>query len=127
MTDFSVRLKRKTVSLQRRQKHIRKVVFGTTDRPRLAVFRSSRHIYAQLIDDSNQKTITGCSTLTEALKEKLSAVKGKVETAKIVGEHIAKIAKEKGIIAVCFDRRGKSYHGRVKALAEGARSAGLKM
>lgn len=102
---------------------IRKKVSGTAERPRLAVFRSVNHIYAQLIDDG--KGITLCSASTV---EKNSGVKngGNVEAAKVIGRLIAERAKEKGITSVVFDRGGYIYHGRVKSLAESAREAGLQ-
>ena len=104
----------------RNKARIRKKIFGTKEIPRLNVFRSGRHIYAQIIDDSSQTTLQFCSSLN--LKEKSSAV----DTAKKVGEVIGKQALDKKIKQVVFDRGGFIYHGRVKALAEGARSAGLK-
>jgi len=124
MNELSVRIRKSKKRLIRRKKHIRKIVFGTADRPRLVVFRSNVHIYAQIIDDDNG-TLTGCSTLTPDLKEKLVGVKGKVSQAKIIGEHIASLAKDRGITKVKFDRNGRIYHGRVKALADAARSGGL--
>ena len=125
MTDSRVSLRRKTAQLQRRKKHVKKNLFGTAERPRLVVYRSSRHIYAQIVDDVNRRTLFGCSTQTPALKERVAAAKTKIEKAKIVGEHIAALSKEKGVAVVCFDRNGRRYHGRVKALAEGARAGGL--
>ena len=104
----------------RNKARIRKKVFGTKDIPRLNVFRSGKHIYSQIIDDSSQTTLQSCSSLN--LKEKSKAM----ETAKKVGEKIGKQALDNKIVQVVFDRGGFIYHGRVKALAEGARSAGLK-
>ena len=124
MNELSVSIRKSKKRLARRKKHIRKIVYGTAERPRLVVFRSNIHIYAQIIDDDNG-TITGCSTLTPALREKLVEVKGKIGKAKVIGEHIASLAKERGITEVRFDRNGRIYHGRVKALAEAARSGGL--
>ncbi|NLM05623.1 MAG: 50S ribosomal protein L18 [Tissierellia bacterium] len=106
-----------------RHKRVRKKVSGTADRPRLCVFRSSRHMYAQLIDDVNGKTLLSCSTLDKSLG--LESTENK-EAAKKVGEAVAKKALDKGIEEVVFDRGGYIYHGRVKELADGARSAGLK-
>lgn len=103
----------------------KKRLIGTADRPRLVVFRSIRYIYGQIIDDHSQKTLVGASTLTEDLKSKLKKAKNKVEASKIVGEYLAEKAKEQNITQVVFDRNGYKYHGRVKALADGARSAGL--
>ena len=97
---------------------------GTLERPRLNVFRSLKHIYAQVIVDGNGKTLVSVSTLSPELKEGL-AVSGNVEAAKKVGGLIAKKCLEKGIQKVVFDRSGYLYHGRVKALAEAARSNGL--
>ncbi len=110
----------------RRKKRIRKKISGTPERPRLVVFRSAKHVYAQLVDDLNQRTITGVSTLTPWVRERLDGVQGKVEKARIVGKAIAEKAKELGITKVVFDRAGYRYHGRVKALAEGAREGGLE-
>ncbi|MEJ5299928.1 MAG: 50S ribosomal protein L18 [Thermodesulforhabdaceae bacterium] len=109
----------------RRKKRIRKKVFGTALRPRLCVYRSLKHIYAQVIDDERGVTIVAASTLSPELKGKLESASGKVDAAKLVGALIAKKALEKGIQKVVFDRNGYLYHGRVQALAEGAREAGL--
>jgi large subunit ribosomal protein L18 len=100
---------------------IRRRVKGTTDRPRLAVFRSVKHIYAQVIDDLNGRTLVSASS-----NEKSAANGGNVAGAKNVGKSVAERAKEKGIKSVVFDRGGYLYHGRVKALAEAARAAGLE-
>ncbi len=113
----------------RRKRRIRKKVVGTPERPRLTVFRSARHVYAQLVDDVSGKTITGVSSLTPSLREQVEALrkeKGKVEISKLVGKEIARVAKEKGIARVVFDRNGYVYHGRVKAVADGAREGGLE-
>ncbi len=109
---------------ERRKKSIRKKVTGSTGRPRLSVFRSSKHIYAQIIDDSMGATLVCASTLTREVKDKVKGTK-KTEAAKIVGEVVAKKAIEKGVTRVVFDRNGFMYHGRVRALAEGAREGGL--
>ena len=107
-----------------RHKRVRAIVRGTSERPRLSVFRSGNHIYAQLVDDANGITLFSASDLKEVKsKESLAGKKG---TAFKVGEILAKKAKDKGIKAVIFDRGGYKYHGRVKALAEGARQGGLK-
>ena len=121
-----ITLLKKRKSLQRRRQRVHKNMIGTPDRPRLIVFRSNVHIYAQLRDDLNGRTLAGCSTLTPDLKDKLSTLSGRIEKAKFVGEHIAKLAKKKKISSVKFDRNGRRYHGRVKAVAEGARAGGLK-
>lgn len=110
----------------RRKKHIRKRISGTPEKPRLVVFRSAKHIYAQLIDDVNQKTITGVSSLTKELRPEVEKAKSKVEVAKLVGKGIAEKAKQLKLEQVVFDRNGYIYHGRVKAVAEGAREGGLK-
>lgn len=111
----------------RRKKHlrIRKNIIGTAERPRLAVNRSLKNMYAQLIDDISGCTIAAASTLEAPLKEG-TEYGGNIEAAKKVGELLAKKAIEKGIRSVVFDRGGNLYHGRVKAVAEGAREAGLE-
>ncbi|MCL6471720.1 MAG: 50S ribosomal protein L18 [Firmicutes bacterium] len=109
----------------RRHRRVRKHVFGTAARPRLAVFRSTNHIYAQLIDDTKGVTLASASTLDPEIKSQISSG-GNIEAAKKVGELIAKRALEKNIDQVVFDRGGFLYHGRVKALADAAREAGLK-
>ena len=111
---------------QRRVRHarLRKKLSGTTERPRLMVFRSSRHVYAQIIDDSNGHTLVAASTLDADLKSQLEG-KSTQDTAasELVGRTIAQRAMEKGISRVVFDRGGYKYHGRVKALADAARNA----
>lgn len=111
--------------LLRKHRRIRKKVFGTLERPRLAVYKSLKHIYAQIIDDVNGVTIVSASTLDKELKQKLDKLT-KTEEAKEVGKLIAQKALKKGIKTVVFDRGGFIYHGRIKALAEGAREAGLE-
>src|SRR6476661_7139175 len=106
-------------------KRIRKRLSGATARPRLAVFRSNKHIYAQVIDDSKGATLTAASTLDVDTKKDVKHG-GNIAAAKAVGKLVAQRAKEKGIDNVLFDRGGYLYHGRVKALAEAAREAGLK-
>jgi large subunit ribosomal protein L18 len=113
----------KDESRARRKKRIRKKISGETQRPRISVFRSSKHIYVQAIDDSKGTTLATASTLSEGLK---SLEGTKSDDAKAVGAAIAKALIAKGIESVTFDRNGYLYHGRVKALAEGAREAGLK-
>lgn len=112
-------------SRERRHRRIRKKVLGTSERPRLSVYRSLNHIYAQLIDDSRGNTIVAASTLDKELSVQ-KGHKGNASMAKKVGELVAKRALEKGLKKVVFDRGGYMYHGRVKALAEGAREAGLE-
>ncbi len=109
----------------RRRQHIRKRLLGTLERPRMAVSRSNRHIYAQIIDDERGTTIAAASSLTPEIKTKLKDLKGKKAIASEVGRLIAQKAKEKGINTVTFDRGGYLYHGRVKALADAAREVGL--
>jgi large subunit ribosomal protein L18 len=106
---------------ERRHRRVRGKVAGTPDRPRLAVFRSNRGIFAQLVDDASGRTLAGASWVG------LKGFKGdKSEQAKEVGKQLAAVAKKAGVEAVVFDRGGYLYHGRVKALAEGAREGGLK-
>lgn len=109
----------------RRHRRIRKRIQGTPERPRLAVFRSLNHIYAQVIDDTRGHTLVAASDLEPELRGQ-RAGKTKVEIASLVGETLARRALEKGITRVVFDRGGFKYHGRVKALAEAARQAGLQ-
>jgi large subunit ribosomal protein L18 len=104
----------------RRHLRVRKKVVGTPDRPRLAVYRSNRHIYAQLVDDRAARTLAAASDLG-------AAGGGRSDRAKSVGEAIARRAKEIGVERVVLDRGGRLYHGRVKALAEGAREGGLQI
>lgn len=108
---------------KKRHKHVRKTVKGTAERPRLNVFRSSKHIYAQLINDQKGETLASASTLDKEIDVDYG---GNVEAARKVGELIAKRAKEAGIEKVVFDRGGYLYHGRVKALADAAREGGLE-
>ncbi|HPE20797.1 MAG TPA: 50S ribosomal protein L18 [Candidatus Mcinerneyibacteriales bacterium] len=109
----------------RRHLRVRKAISGTAKRPRLAIFRSNMHIYAQLIDDEANKTLAMASTLTEDVKSGLKGTSNK-DAAEAVGKKIAELAKEKKIKTVVFDKGGFLYHGRVKALAEAARKGGLK-
>ena len=108
-----------------RHERVRQKVYGTPEKPRLNVFRSNNHIYAQIIDDVNGYTLISVSTLDKELKEKLESTQNK-EAAKLVGDLVGKRALEKGIDTVVFDRGGYVYHGRIKELADGAREAGLK-
>ena len=111
---------------QRRKKRVRKKVKGTPDAPRLSIFRSSRHIYAQIIDDISSRTVVDASSVSRDLRPQLQGKGGNREGAALVGEWIAKRALERGISQVVFDRNGFLYHGRVKILAESAREHGLK-
>lgn len=115
----------KNATRRKRHQRVRNKVTGTTERPRLNVYRSSKHMYAQIIDDMTGKTLAAASTLDADVKADLSSTSNK-EAAKKVGEVVAKRAKENGIEEVTFDRGGYIYHGRVQNLAEGAREGGLK-
>ncbi len=108
-----------------RHERVRKNVFGTPDKPRLCVFRSSKNIYAQIIDDVNGKTLAAASSLDADIKTE-AAYGGNKAAARLVGQKIGKLAKEAGITVLCFDRGGYLYHGRVAELADGAREAGLE-
>jgi large subunit ribosomal protein L18 len=112
------------VARQKRIKRIRKKVIGTPERPRLRVFKSVNHIYAQVIDDSKGHTLAAISSLNKEIRDE--AIKGKCGRAKKVGLLIAEKAKAAGIESVVFDRGGYIYHGRVKSLSDGAREGGLK-
>ena len=118
--------KRKSQQRRRRHRRVRKKVFGLAERPRMCVFRSSKHIYVQLVDDAQGRTLASASSI------KLGDIKAddklgrKSAAARQVGERIAEAAKQHGIQKVIFDRGGYRYHGRIAALAEGARSGGLK-
>lgn len=105
---------------------IRKKIRGTTEQPRLTVYRSLHHLYAQVVDDVQQKTLASASSLSKDLRDELKAVKGKKEIAKRVGMMIARKAQEKNLKKVVFDRNGYLYHGVVKSLADGAREGGLE-
>lgn len=117
---------KKQLKRLRRKKHIRKIVRGTIERPRLAVYRSLNHIYAQLIDDQEGKTLLAVSDLSPEIKAKMKKDATKRVSSELVGELIAQKALEKQIARVVFDRGGFKYHGRIKALAEAARNAGLE-
>jgi large subunit ribosomal protein L18 len=119
-----MKLNRKTTT-QHRHKRIRRKVVGTAERPRLAVFRSHTHIYAQVIDDQAQRTLASSSTLDKELREQLEATANQ-EAAAMVGRSVAERTLQLGISRVVFDRGGKIFHGRVKALADAAREAGLE-
>ena len=108
-------------SREKRHLRVRKKVFGTTERPMLSVYRSEKNIYAQIIDDVNAVTVVAASSLDKTIEKGSNK-----EAAKLVGELVAKRAIEKGITEVVFDRGGYVYHGRIQALADGAREAGLK-
>ncbi|MEO8167045.1 MAG: 50S ribosomal protein L18 [bacterium] len=118
--------KRKTENRARIKTHIRKSVTGTTERPRLTVFKSLKHVYAQIIDDSAKKTLVSVSDISKDVKSDFGDVKGQVNISKKVGELVAKKAIAANIKQVVFDRNGYLYHGVVKAMADGAREGGLK-
>lgn len=121
---MAVKTNPREMARQKRKLRIRTRVHGTPERPRLTVFRSDKHIYAQVIDDSLGKTLASASTLAPDYKG-MDPVKGKVEAAKRVGALVARKAQEQGVTKVVFDRNGFIYHGRIKALADAAREAGL--
>ena len=109
----------------KRHKRIRKKIIGTKERPRLSIRRSINHLYAQVIDDTEGKTLVSLSTLSPDLKESLKKGAGSVKGANVLGTAIAEKCKKEGITKVVFDRAGYLYHGRVKALADAARKGGL--
>ena len=117
---MDTKIQRKGSSRVKRHRRVRKKVVGTSQRPRLAVYRSNRHIYAQVIDDSAGRTVAAASTLTASEGSDPKA------QAKAVGKAVATAAKSAGVTAVTFDRGGFMYHGRVQAVAEGAREGGLE-
>ena len=117
---------RKIVQRQRRKLHVRKVVTGTSQRPRLSVFRSHRNIYAQLIDDSAGRTLVAASTQEKPLREQLGEALGNRAAAQAVGKTLADKATKAGIKKVVFDRNGYRYHGRIRELADAARKGGLE-
>lgn len=121
---MAIRLNRREARVSRHKK-IRKKIRGTSEVPRLSVFKSSRHLYAQIINDDNGNTMAAFSTLKPEFKEKMKK-SSTIESAKVVGEFIAEQAKKLGIEKVRFDRGGFPFHGRIKALADAAREKGLK-
>lgn len=110
----------------RRKKHIRKKIYGNPEKPRLVVYRSLKNIYAQLVDDDEGVTLAASSSIESAVKERIKESKSNLETSLIVGQSLGEKARAKGISQVVFDRNGYHYHGRVKAVADGARKAGLE-
>ncbi len=116
---------KKRAGLSRRRRRIRKKVFGTPERPRLCVSRSLKHIYVQLIDDVAGRSLLAIGTLSEPIKGAMKST-GNREAAAKVGALVAERAKKAGITRVCFDRGGRKYHGRIKALADAARKGGLQ-
>jgi len=123
---MSVRKWIKLDGRERRQKIIRKKIFGTSERPRLSVYRSLSHLYAQLVDDAVGKTLLSLSTVSGELKDKAKKDAGNVKGAVMLGIALAEACKKKGITKIVFDRSGYAYHGRVKVLAESLRKGGLK-
>lgn len=119
-------IKKNTNPRLRSKSRIRKKITGTTEKPRLTVFRSLNHVYAQVIDDVQGVTLASASTLSKELEEALKSSKGKISKGKLVGSLVAKKALEKNISTVTFDRNGYRYHGRIQAIADGAREGGLK-
>ena len=117
---------RRAQARSRRRQRVRKKIRGSAEKPRLTVFRSAKHIYAQLIDDGSARTILESSSLSKDMRAGLGSRGGNKEGAAIIGKSIAEKALDKGIKKVVFDRNGFLYHGRVKALAEAAREAGLE-
>jgi large subunit ribosomal protein L18 len=115
----------KIAARKRRKRSIRRKLVGTPERPRLTVFRSNTHIYAQVIDDTRGHSVAAASSRDKAVADALKSAESKVDRAAIVGQQIAKTCLDRGIEAVVFDRNGYKYHGRVSALAEAAREAGL--
>jgi len=111
---------------QKKKSSIRKKVYGTPERPRLTIYRSASHIYAQIIDDTTGKTLVSASTISKGLREQLKSITKALDICKLVGKETAKLALEKKIQQVVYDRNGYLYHGRVKAVADGAREGGLK-
>jgi large subunit ribosomal protein L18 len=118
-------LSKKKEAHLKRKKRVRKKIFGTADRPRLTVFRSARHIYAQVVEDTSGQTLSSASTLDKEARQRFP-FESKVEAAKFVGKLVARRAMEKGVSKVVFDRNGFLYHGRVRAVSAGAREQGLK-
>lgn len=110
----------------KRKIRIRKKIYGTPEKPRLSVYRSLKHMYAQLVDDTQGISLGTVSTKSKDLADAVKAAESKVAQAAIIGKEIARVAKEKNISTVVFDRNGYLYHGRVKAVADGAREGGLQ-
>jgi large subunit ribosomal protein L18 len=117
--------KLKQVQRLRRRHHVRRKIVGTVERPRLTVFRSSKHIYAQLIDDLTGQTLAAASSIAPDMKKSV-AYGGNIKAAQAVGKRLAEVAKERGISKAAFDRGHYRYHGRIKALADAAREGGLQ-
>jgi len=116
---------KKKIRREKIRKRVRSKIFGTPERPRLSVYRSLKHIYAQIIDDTKGHTLVAMSSLSKEIRDEVKNCKTKTDVIRVVGLALAKKALEKGITKVVFDRNGYKYHGRVKALAEAAREGGL--
>ena len=121
-----MKVARRAESRRRRKQRIRRRLQGTSERPRLSVFRSAKHIYAQVIDDTTARTLVAVSSLSKEVRPQLQGKGGNKAGAAVIGGSIAKKALEQGIKKVVFDRSGFLYHGRIKALAEAAREGGLE-
>jgi large subunit ribosomal protein L18 len=119
-------IKRKNATGSHAKQKNKKSIVGSSEKPRLTVYRSLNHIYAQIIDDSSGKTLVSGSTLSKDISEELKTLKGKIAKSKAVGSLVAKKALNQKIKSVIFDRNGYRYHGRVQAVADGAREGGLK-
>lgn len=126
MSDNAKRVKQKRSRRQRAHKRVRSRLSGTGARPRLAVFKSLKYVYAQVIDDSVGQTLVQASSLDPEIRSQIGAGGSSVAAAKLVGQAVADRAREKGIETVVFDRGGYIYHGKVRAIAEAAREGGLK-
>jgi len=120
------RLETKKTRQERAKRGLHKKLKGTTERPRLVIFRSLKHIYGTIVNDAEGTTILQVSSLNKEIADELKATKGKTNVSKIVGKALARKALEKNIQQVVFDRGGRLYHGRLKAFADGAREGGLK-
>ena len=118
--------KRRELIRKRRKQSIRKIIFGMPDKPWLSVYRSSQHIYAQIIDDVNGQSLVAMSTIMPLFKKQATDKMTKIEQSKLVGKLLAEKSKAKNMSKVCFDRNGFLYHGRVKSLADSARENGLQ-
>ncbi|MCJ7554007.1 MAG: 50S ribosomal protein L18 [Ignavibacteriaceae bacterium] len=119
-------MSRKLKPRERSKTRIRKKIFGAPDKPRFTVYRSLNHVYAQVIDDTTGVTVASASSLSKELSDSLKETKGKIAKGKLVGNLLAKKALEKNITTVVFDRNGYRYHGRIQAIADGAREGGLR-
>ncbi len=119
-------IKDKKANRLKRKRRVRKKIEGSSERPRLTVFKTARHMYAQIIDDSKGITLLSASTISKDIKSKSKGIGGNIKGAKLIGETLGKKGTQKGIEEVVFDRNGFLYHGRIKALADAARENGLK-